>query len=159
MLLDEILYHARVHPEERCNVLTDEQLEALHKQTSEVCQFAVSVNADDSKFPEDWLFKHRWVCPPLHFSYRLTSLTRQRSDHRERGRKRNIHSNWYASTSPPRLRPCVLTHTQSDGRPATIKWITVGGRTSAYVSGLQQLKRGATSIGEVSSTPVVCTAH
>lgn len=53
-----------MHPEERCNVLTDEQLTLLHKQTSEVCQLAVSVNADDSKFPEDWLFKHRWVRSP-----------------------------------------------------------------------------------------------
>ncbi|KAI0735590.1 AtMMH-1 [Earliella scabrosa] len=105
---DEILYHARVHPEERCNVLTDEQLEALHKQTSEVCQFAVSVNADDSKFPEDWLFKHRWG----------------------KGKKEKH------------------TLKLSDGRPATIKWITVGGRTSAYVAELQQLKRGATTVGE-----------
>lgn len=61
---DEILYHARVHPEQRCNTLTTEQLEALHGQTAEVCQTAVAVNADDSQFPENWLFKHRWVCPP-----------------------------------------------------------------------------------------------
>ncbi|KAI0638976.1 AtMMH-1 [Trametes polyzona] len=102
---DEILYHARVHPEERCNVLTDEQLDALYKQTAEVCRVAVSVNADDSKFPEDWLFKHRWG----------------------KGKKEK--------------------HTLKlpDGRPATIKWITVGGRTSAYVAELQKLRRGATS--------------
>ncbi|KAI9059603.1 AtMMH-1 [Trametes sanguinea] len=102
---DEILYHARVHPEERCNVLTDEQLEALHKHTSMVCQTAVALNADDSKFPEDWLFKHRWG----------------------KGKKEK--------------------HTLKlpDGKPATIKWITVGGRTSAYVAELQKLKRGATS--------------
>lgn len=50
-----------MHPEERCNILTEDQLEALHTQTAEVCRFAVSVNADDSKFPEDWLFQHRWV--------------------------------------------------------------------------------------------------
>ena len=30
---------------------------------------------------------------------------------------------------------------QPDGRPATIKWVTVGGRTSAYVVELQKLKR------------------
>lgn len=42
-------------------MLSDEQLDALFKQTSEVCRIAVSVNADDSLFPEDWLFKHRWV--------------------------------------------------------------------------------------------------
>jgi formamidopyrimidine-DNA glycosylase len=60
-LTDEILYNARVHPEQRSNTLTDEQLIALHDQTSNVCESAVSVDADDSKFPEDWLFKHRWV--------------------------------------------------------------------------------------------------
>ncbi|KAI0325613.1 AtMMH-1 [Cubamyces sp. BRFM 1775] len=99
---DEILYHARVHPEERCNVLTDAQLEALHTQTSEVCKLAVSVNADDSKFPQDWLFKHRWG----------------------KGKKEKH------------------TLTLPDGKPATIKWITVGGRTSAYVAELQKLQRG-----------------
>ncbi|KAL1952308.1 hypothetical protein VTO73DRAFT_1457 [Trametes versicolor] len=100
---DEILYHARMHPEERCNVLSDEQLDALFKQTSEVCRIAVSVNADDSLFPEDWLFKHRWG----------------------KGKKEK--------------------HTLKlpDGKPATIKWITVGGRTSAYVAELQKLQRGA----------------
>ena len=63
-LIDEILYNARVHPEQRSNTLTDEQLIALHYQISNVCETAVSVNADDSKFPENWLFKHRWVCMP-----------------------------------------------------------------------------------------------
>ncbi|KAL7285833.1 hypothetical protein ACG7TL_000942 [Trametes sanguinea] len=102
---DEILYHARVHPEERCNVLTDEQVDALYTQISTVCRTAVSVNADDSKFPDDWLFKHRWG----------------------KGKKEK--------------------HTLKlpDGKPATIKWITVGGRTSAYVAELQKLKRGATT--------------
>lgn len=70
---DEILYHARVHPEERCNTFTDEQLDALYKQTSEVCRVAVSVNADDSKFPDDWLFKHRWVCRSSSFFAQLST--------------------------------------------------------------------------------------
>lgn len=60
-LVDEILYHARVHPEERCSTLDDGQLQALHTQVAEVCRIAVEVNADDTQFPEDWLFKHRWV--------------------------------------------------------------------------------------------------
>lgn len=59
--LDEVLYHARIHPEQRCNTLSEEQTEALHRQISYVCTFAVKVNADDSKFPDNWLFKHRWV--------------------------------------------------------------------------------------------------
>ena len=58
---DEILYHSRIHPERRCNTLTDDELASLHTQTHHVCQVAVEVNADDTKFPQDWLFKHRWV--------------------------------------------------------------------------------------------------
>lgn len=58
---DEILYQARVHPEQRCNTLSAENLEMLHHQTVNVCQTAVAVDADDSKFPEHWLFKHRWA--------------------------------------------------------------------------------------------------
>lgn len=58
---DEILYHARIHPEQRCNTLTDAQVVALHLQTSEVCRIAVEAKADDTKYPANWLFKHRWV--------------------------------------------------------------------------------------------------
>ncbi|KAJ7693538.1 DNA glycosylase/AP lyase [Mycena rosella] len=96
---DEILYHARVHPEQRSNTLTDEQLVAVHLQTAHVCEIAVSVDADDSKFPENWLFKHRW------------------------GKGKKAAHNLKLPS----------------GEPATIKWITVGGRTSAYVAELQTL--------------------
>ncbi|KAJ7748531.1 Formamidopyrimidine-DNA glycosylase N-terminal domain-containing protein [Mycena maculata] len=96
---DEILYNARIHPETRSNALTDQQLIALHQQTSNVCETAVSVDADDSKFPENWLFKHRWG----------------------KGKK------------------AAHTLKLPSGEPATIKWITVGGRTSAYVVELQTL--------------------
>ncbi|OCH92660.1 hypothetical protein OBBRIDRAFT_811507 [Obba rivulosa] len=100
---DEILYHARIHPETRCNALTDDQIVALHRQTSEVCRIAVEANADDAKFPDDWLFRHRWG----------------------KGKK----------------------HTMKlpDESPATIKWITVGGRTSAYVAELQKLSQAMTT--------------
>ncbi|THU82495.1 AtMMH-1 [Dendrothele bispora CBS 962.96] len=95
---DEILYHSRVHPEQRCNTLTSEQISNLHHQTKHVCETAVSVDADDSKFPEDWLFKHRW------------------------GKGK-------------REKPSLKLPT---GGLATIKWITVGGRTSAFVTELQK---------------------
>ncbi|THH17223.1 hypothetical protein EW146_g3547 [Bondarzewia mesenterica] len=100
---DEILYHARIHPEQRTNTLTENQLAALHRQTSEVCRIAVEVNADDYKFPQDWLFRHRWG----------------------KGKKSK-------GVEPLQL---------PSGEPATIKWVTVGGRTSAYVVELQHLTK------------------
>jgi len=60
-IADEILYNARIHPEQRCNTLSSEQLTTLHYQTRSVCEVAVAANADESKFPGHWLFKHRWV--------------------------------------------------------------------------------------------------
>ncbi|KAJ3837782.1 AtMMH-1 [Lentinula raphanica] len=102
---DEILYHARVHPEQRCNTLSPAQIGELHRCTKFVCETAVSVDADDTKFPEDWLFKHRWA----------------------KGKK-------------TKAQPLKLP----SGQPATIRWVTVGGRTSAYVVELQHL-RGSSS--------------
>jgi formamidopyrimidine-DNA glycosylase len=68
---DEVLYHARIHPEQRCNSLSEEQIEALHRETSHVCTFAVKVNADHLQFPDNWLFKHRWVNTKHFFSFHL----------------------------------------------------------------------------------------
>lgn len=60
MRRDEILYNARVHPEQYSNTLTDSQLSQLHKSILYVCSTAVDLLADSERFPEEWLFKHRW---------------------------------------------------------------------------------------------------
>ncbi|KAI6045152.1 DNA glycosylase/AP lyase [Pisolithus marmoratus] len=99
-LADEILYQASVHPAQRCNTLDKDQVIALHHHVAEVCHIAVQANADDSKYPEHWLFKHRW--------------------------RKGKHAN--------------TTMKLPSGEPATIKWITVGGRTSAYVAEVQKLR-------------------
>lgn len=57
---DEILYHAKLHPEQYSDTFGDDQLAQLHTSIMYVCQTAVDLLADSSKFPEDWLFKHRW---------------------------------------------------------------------------------------------------
>jgi formamidopyrimidine-DNA glycosylase len=61
LLTDEILYQAKVHPEQRCNTLNSGQILALHLQVADVCRITVEANADDSKYPDHWLFNHRWV--------------------------------------------------------------------------------------------------
>ncbi|KAH8697550.1 Formamidopyrimidine-DNA glycosylase N-terminal domain-containing protein [Talaromyces proteolyticus] len=57
---DEVLYHAKIHPEQYSNTLSNEQIIQLHKSIEYVCTASVDVLADSEKFPEDWLFKHRW---------------------------------------------------------------------------------------------------
>jgi formamidopyrimidine-DNA glycosylase len=57
---DEVLYQARIHPEQYSNTFSDEQLNRLHDKLIEVCTTACETLADTSQFPEDWLMKHRW---------------------------------------------------------------------------------------------------
>ncbi|KAF9787029.1 Formamidopyrimidine-DNA glycosylase N-terminal domain-containing protein [Thelephora terrestris] len=99
---DEILYHARIHPEQRACTLSNKQVEKLHFWISEVCKVAVSVDADDTKFPDDWLFRHRWG-------------------------KGKAGSKFITLPS---------------GKRGTLRWVTVGGRTSAFVGELQKHPNG-----------------
>ena len=57
---DEILYDAKIHPEQYSNTLKPSQIAQLHKSIHYICKFSVDNLADSSKFPEEWLFKHRW---------------------------------------------------------------------------------------------------
>ena len=57
---DEILYNAKIHPEQYSNTFSAAQIKQLHKSIHYICGFAVENLADSEKFPEEWLFKHRW---------------------------------------------------------------------------------------------------
>jgi formamidopyrimidine-DNA glycosylase len=57
---DEIMYHAKMHPEQYSNTLSDEQIKQLHESIHYICGTAVDLLADSEQFPEEWLFKHRW---------------------------------------------------------------------------------------------------
>lgn len=57
---DEIMYDARMHPEQYANTLSDTQIEQLHKSLHYICGTAVDLLSDSDKFPKEWLFKHRW---------------------------------------------------------------------------------------------------
>lgn len=55
-----MLYHAKIHPEQYCNTLAPAQIKQLHTSLRYVTGLAVDTLSDSSKFPEEWLFKHRW---------------------------------------------------------------------------------------------------
>ena len=57
---DEIMYNAKIHPEQYANTLSDAQIRQIHKSTIYVLKTAIDVNAESERFPEEWLFKHRW---------------------------------------------------------------------------------------------------
>ncbi|KAI9736502.1 MAG: hypothetical protein M1818_006012 [Claussenomyces sp. TS43310] len=57
---DEIMYHAKLHPEQYSDTFSDAQLRQLHTSILHICKTAVDLLADSSQFPDEWLFKHRW---------------------------------------------------------------------------------------------------
>jgi len=57
---DEILFHARLHPECYTQNLGESHVADLHKAILEVTKTAVETDADSSKFPANWLMLHRW---------------------------------------------------------------------------------------------------
>lgn len=59
-----MLYQSRIHPLQIASSLSRESCEALHRSIQEVVRYAVEVDADCDRFPEDWLFHHRWGKKP-----------------------------------------------------------------------------------------------
>ena len=57
---DEVLYQARIHPEQYSNTLSKDQTKELHDALIGVCTTAVETLAESSQFPETWIMKYRW---------------------------------------------------------------------------------------------------
>jgi len=57
---DEVLYQARLHPEQYCDEFSDAQMKKLYHTIRFVCQTAVDKLGDSDEFPADWLFNYRW---------------------------------------------------------------------------------------------------
>jgi formamidopyrimidine-DNA glycosylase len=56
---DEVLWQARLHPEQLVAAMEQQHIAALHTALSEVVQVAVAADADGAKFPKDWMFHVR----------------------------------------------------------------------------------------------------
>jgi formamidopyrimidine-DNA glycosylase len=57
---DEVLFQARINPEQYCNTFSDEQIKTLHEKLVEVCTIACETLAESERFPENWLMRYRW---------------------------------------------------------------------------------------------------
>ncbi|MBV6456897.1 MAG: Formamidopyrimidine-DNA glycosylase [Fimbriimonadaceae bacterium] len=59
-LADEALYHARISPKREGGSLKKAELARLREALTDVLAVAVEAGADEHKYPEDWMFHHRW---------------------------------------------------------------------------------------------------
>ncbi|KAL1565022.1 Formamidopyrimidine-DNA glycosylase [Salvia divinorum] len=63
-MADEVLYQARIHPQQTASSLSKESCATLLKCINEVTDFAVEVDAESLRFPTEWLFHVRWDKKP-----------------------------------------------------------------------------------------------
>ncbi|XP_011073394.1 formamidopyrimidine-DNA glycosylase isoform X3 [Sesamum indicum] len=63
-MADEVLYQSRTHPLQTASSMSKEACAALLKCINEVTNFAVQVDADSLRFPDEWLFHFRWGKKP-----------------------------------------------------------------------------------------------
>ncbi|KAI0026084.1 Formamidopyrimidine-DNA glycosylase N-terminal domain-containing protein [Xylariomycetidae sp. FL0641] len=57
---DEIMYQAKLHPEQYSDDFDDAHITTLYKAVRYVCDTAVDLLGDSDRFPEHWLFNYRW---------------------------------------------------------------------------------------------------
>lgn len=57
---DEILFQARLHPEQVASTLDDENAANLYSKVLEVCRTAAELEGNSAAFPKTWLMLHRW---------------------------------------------------------------------------------------------------
>ena len=57
---DELLYQAKVHPEQYCDEFNDDEVKKIFDSARYVCQTAVDKLGDSDQFPDHWLFNYRW---------------------------------------------------------------------------------------------------
>ena len=59
-IADEVLYQAGIAPHRRANSLSEAEAKRLRGKLKAVIRAAVDANADDARYPKNWLFHQRW---------------------------------------------------------------------------------------------------
>jgi formamidopyrimidine-DNA glycosylase len=59
-IADEVLYQSRIAPKRSAASLTPAEVTALRRSIRRVLAHAVKVGAEHHRFPQSWLFEHRW---------------------------------------------------------------------------------------------------
>ncbi|KIR71345.1 formamidopyrimidine-DNA glycosylase [Cryptococcus deuterogattii CA1014] len=122
--------NARIHPSCPIPALSEQNIKDLHHQLRAVPLTAISVNADSKLFPSDWLFRWRW-------NKGTTQKKQMEKDKKTKGKK-VVDGEGGEDVEPEDKEFLELP----DGSPATIKFIEVGGRTTALVEELQKMPEG-----------------
>jgi formamidopyrimidine-DNA glycosylase len=59
-MADEVLYHAKIHPQQHTTTFNEHMVKQLYESIIYVSETCVKLNADSALYPADWLFHDRW---------------------------------------------------------------------------------------------------
>lgn len=59
-MADEILFQSGIAPHRKANELTASEIKKIHGKIKSVTELSVKSGADDSRYPDSWIFHHRW---------------------------------------------------------------------------------------------------
>ncbi|KAF4387715.1 hypothetical protein G4B88_004042 [Cannabis sativa] len=121
-IADEVLYQARIHPEQPAATLSRECCATLNKCIKEVVRYAVQVDAESSRFPLEWLFHYRWGKKPGKVIEKAVEVGADSSQ---------FPSNWIFHSREKKPGEAFIDGNQ-------IEFILSGGRTTAFVPELQK---------------------
>ncbi|BEI87551.1 uncharacterized protein CcaverHIS019_0102690 [Cutaneotrichosporon cavernicola] len=127
-IVDEVLYQARVHPQCRVPELNDVQVADIHRLLREICVKALDVDGDWKRFPTNWLFFYRWD--------RGKKKTYKKKETHDHSHSPSPEGHDHTADDGPKIPEHLIL---PNGKPATVAWVTVGGRSSAYVPAVQKM--------------------
>ncbi|KAF4348670.1 hypothetical protein F8388_026083 [Cannabis sativa] len=131
-IADEVLYQARIHPEQPAATLSRECCATLNKCIKEVVRYAVQVDAESSRFPLEWLFHYRWGKKPGKVNGKELLMFEVIEKAVEVGADSSqFPSNWIFHSREKKPGEAFIDGNQ-------IEFILSGGRTTAFVPELQK---------------------
>ncbi|KAF4399788.1 hypothetical protein G4B88_022871 [Cannabis sativa] len=131
-IADEVLYQARIHPEQPAATLSRECCATLNKCIKEVVRYAVQVDAESSRFPLEWLFHYRWGKKPGKVNGKELLMFEVIEKAVEVGADSSqFPSNWIFHSREKKPGEAFIDGNQ-------IEFITSRGRTTAFVPELQK---------------------
>ncbi|KAG5248567.1 formamidopyrimidine-DNA glycosylase [Salix suchowensis] len=160
-IADEVLYQARIHPLQIASSLSRESTATIHKCIKEVIWYAVEVDADCDRFPLEWLFHFRWGKKPGKVNGKILLIYSNPFDREKKfflqviekavevgADSSEFPNNWIFHSREKKSKRTFI-----DGKE--IDFIVAGGRTTAYVPGLQKLNgnQAGKAVGKPKARP------
>ena len=140
-IADEVCYQSGVYNGKYCNLLTPTQIERLYHSLQHIVSFAVSVEANYSKFPSNWLFHYRWNKAKKSPKRKNTtkSATKSKAQSARNGKKSKSAE---GAKSDHNDVSDEFKNAHCDSFANAITYEQVGGRTTAVVYALQSKGSG-----------------